>query len=214
MRVATSPVSAAAQVSAAKVVAAPVAIAPVAPVGSAEPVATAPVGVAAPMATVPVAVAAQVAAAVIAAVQMVAAAQVVAAPEAEAAAAAPVVSASVASAGDSDEVVALGLPGPGEGRGRRSTRSLENVFSAPSRKTTTPEEPPDLADRRLSGASAAPDGRANLYVAETAMYNRAFMDMIEADRPGHLYGYPGDDKRDVPSRARKQRHEVVAPAAT
>ena len=56
---------------------------------------------------------------------------------------------------------------------------------APSRKPTTPEEL-DLVDRCLWVASASPDGRANLYVAATAMYKRAFMDMIEADRPGHL----------------------------
>ena len=66
-----------------------------------------------------------------------------------------------------------------------ASKDPENVLSAPSRKTTTPEEL-DLADRCLSVASAAPDGRANLYVAATAMYNRVFMDMIEADRPGHL----------------------------
>ena len=157
-------------------------------------------GAAAPVrvATAPVAVAEQVVAAEVAAAPVVAA---------------PVVAASVASAGDSDEVAASGLYGPGEGRGRRGKRRLGNVFSAPSRKPTTPEEL-DLADRGLSVASAAPDGRANLYVAATAVYNRAFMDMIEADRPGHLYGYPGDDKREVPSRSRKQRHEAVAPAAT
>ena len=171
MRVATAPVTAAAKVAAAKVVVMPVAIAPVAPVGPADPVATAPVGVAAPVATAPVVAAVQVAAAEVAAAQVVAAA--------------PVVAASVASAGDSDEVAASGLHGPGKGRGRRAKRGLENVFSAPSRKPTTPEEL-DLADRCLSVASAAPDGRANLYVAATAMYNRAFMDMIEADRPGHL----------------------------
>ena len=156
--------------------------------GAAAPVrvATAPVAaVAAQVVAAEVAAAQVVAAARVAAPQVVAAAQVVAAPVAEAAAAAPVVVAAVASAGDSDQVPASGLHGPGGGRGRRGKRRLENVFSAISRKPTTPEEL-DLADRCLSVASAAPDGRANLYVAATAMYNRAFMDMIEADRPGHL----------------------------
>ena len=78
-----------------------------------------------------------------------------------------------------------GFTGQAKGTAAVASKDPENVLSAPSRKTTTPEEL-DLADRCLSVASAAPDGRANLYVAATAMYNRVFMDMIEADRPGHL----------------------------
>ena len=54
------------------------------------------------------------------------------------------------------------------------------MFSAPSRKPSSPEEL-DRADNYLVIASAALDGRA-----ATGVYNRAFMDMIEADRPGHL----------------------------